>query len=217
MGRRQNPTCPLYRRPRWPEEEDGRALPHGDLGLDVIALVGKLCFAAHRSPPEIHRALARRGPAVVTRSVTNFLPRYEELVALRLANRARVAKRLRDPGAGHPSPRRLADGCGARGLVGAARLPYPRGLPCHSGTRRSRAGPPRVPRTPPNWSPARQRRERHGCCADRGRSFIPRPVIAGRAEAKRRRAERVGRVPRPHTAPSTSGVPTWLRPSGITG
>ena len=50
----QSPACPWYRRPYRPEEEGGWALPHGEIGLDVIALVGALRYAEHRSIPEIH-------------------------------------------------------------------------------------------------------------------------------------------------------------------
>jgi len=47
----------------------------------VIALVGNLRYREHRSVPEIHRELDRRGVAVSERSVTNLLDRYDELVA----------------------------------------------------------------------------------------------------------------------------------------
>lgn len=92
----REPTCPRYRRPYRPEEEGGWALPHGAFGLDVIALVGALRYAEHRSVPEIHRALVARGVAIAERSVTNLLARYEELVALRLADQGRLAERLRE-------------------------------------------------------------------------------------------------------------------------
>ncbi len=55
------PTCPLYHRPYRPEEETAVALLHGEFGLDVIALIGTLRYAEHRSVPEIHRALQARG------------------------------------------------------------------------------------------------------------------------------------------------------------
>src|SRR5215218_2705864 len=61
VRRCHDPACPLYRRPYRPEEEGGWALPHGEFGLDVIALVGVLRYAEHRSVPEIHRALVARG------------------------------------------------------------------------------------------------------------------------------------------------------------
>ena len=44
-----------------PEEEGRWALPQGEFGLDVIALVGALRFAEHRSVPEIHQALRGAG------------------------------------------------------------------------------------------------------------------------------------------------------------
>jgi hypothetical protein len=95
VRRCQRPTCPRYRRSYRPEEEGAWALPQMEVGLDVIALVGRLRFAEHRSVPEIHRALQARGIAVAERTVTNLLYRYEELVALHLAEperwRGRVA------------------------------------------------------------------------------------------------------------------------------
>ncbi len=90
----RDPACPRYRRPYRPEEEGGWALPHGEFGLDVIALVGALRYGEHRSVPEIHRALVARGLAIAERSVTNLLYRYEELVALRLADQTRLRERL---------------------------------------------------------------------------------------------------------------------------
>lgn len=92
------PACPLYGRPYRPEEEGGWALPHGEFGLDVIALVGALRYAEHRSVPEIHRALTARGLAVAERTVTHLLQRYEELVALHLADPQRLHERLRQQG-----------------------------------------------------------------------------------------------------------------------
>jgi hypothetical protein len=90
----REPTCPFYHRPYRPEEEGGWALPHGEFGLDVIALVGALRYGEQRSVPEIHRALVARGVAIAERSVTNALYRYEELVALRLADQARLRDQL---------------------------------------------------------------------------------------------------------------------------
>lgn len=90
----RDPACPWYRRPYRPEEEGGWALPHGEFGLDVIALVGALRYGEHRSVPEIHRALVARGVAIAERSVTNLLYRYEELVALRLADQTRLREQL---------------------------------------------------------------------------------------------------------------------------
>ena len=88
-----NPECELYRHSHRPEEEGAFALPQGEFGLDVIALVGALRHAEHRSVPEIHRELSGRGVTVCERTVTNLLDRYEELVALRLTDRAALCKR----------------------------------------------------------------------------------------------------------------------------
>src|SRR5215212_4314014 len=94
VRRCHDPACPRYRRPYRPEEEGGWALPHGEFGLDVIALVGALRYAEHRSVPEIHRALLARGVGIAERSVTEQLRRYEELVALRLADQTHLRARL---------------------------------------------------------------------------------------------------------------------------
>lgn len=94
VRRCQNLACPLYRQAYRPEEEGGWALPHGEFGLDVIALVGQLRAAEHRSIPEIHQALLAREVDIAERSVTNLLYRYEELVALHLADATRLRTRL---------------------------------------------------------------------------------------------------------------------------
>jgi hypothetical protein len=89
-----NPECEFYRHSHQPEEEGAFALPQGEFGLDVIALVGALRHAHHRSVPEIHRELLGRGVGVSERTVTNLLDRYEELVALRLTDRDRLKEKL---------------------------------------------------------------------------------------------------------------------------
>ncbi len=93
-----NRDCEIYHEPRRPEQEGAFALPQGEFGLDVIALVGALRHAEHRSVPEIHRELRGRGVAVSERTVTNLLERYEELVALRLSGNAGLRKRLGEQG-----------------------------------------------------------------------------------------------------------------------
>lgn len=93
-----NPECELYRHSHRPEEEGAFALPQGEFGLDVIALVGALRHAEHRSVPEIHRELSGRGVTVCERAVTNLLDRYEELVALRLTDRAALQEKLKEQG-----------------------------------------------------------------------------------------------------------------------
>ena len=98
VRRCRNPTCPLQRRSYRPEAEGAIALPHGEYGLDLIALVGALRFGEHRSVPEIHAALLERGTGVAERTVTNLVHRYEELVALRLGDQAFLGDRVRERG-----------------------------------------------------------------------------------------------------------------------
>jgi hypothetical protein len=88
------PSCARYRRAYRPEEEGALALPHGEFGLDVIALVGQLRYREHRSVPEIHRQLGERGVVLAERTVGNLIERYEELVALRLTDQHRLRERL---------------------------------------------------------------------------------------------------------------------------
>jgi hypothetical protein len=85
-----NPACRRYHQPYRPEEEGAWALPHGEFGLDVIALVGSLRFRQHRSVPEIHGELRTQQVAIAERTVTHLVARYEELVALRLADQTRL-------------------------------------------------------------------------------------------------------------------------------
>ena len=90
-----NPDCSRYHRPYHPEAESLLALPHHEFGLDVLALVGRLRHAEHRSVPEIHQELTRRGVAVALRSVSNLLDRYDELRALATVDRNRLHALLR--------------------------------------------------------------------------------------------------------------------------
>src|SRR6185312_14258310 len=85
-----NPACQRFQRPYRPEAEPHFALPHHEFGLDVVALVGRLRHAEHRSIPEIHRELTRRGVALAERTVTNLLDRYDELKALSTADPQRL-------------------------------------------------------------------------------------------------------------------------------
>jgi hypothetical protein len=93
-----NPECEFYRHSHRPEQEGAFALPQGEFGLDVIALVGALRHAHHRSIPEIHRELLGRGVAVSERTVTNLLDRYEELVTLRLTDQTLLREKLEEQG-----------------------------------------------------------------------------------------------------------------------
>jgi hypothetical protein len=81
-----------------PEEEGAWALPHGEFGLDVIARIGSLRYREHRSVPEIHTALQELHVAIAPRSVTYLLERYEELLALRLADQTRLKDILTQQG-----------------------------------------------------------------------------------------------------------------------
>jgi hypothetical protein len=92
----RNTTCPRFHQATRPEEEGRWAIPHGEFGLDVIALVGTLRYQQKRSIPQIHEELLRRGLQVAQRTVTDQLYRYEELLALHLADSQRLQERLRE-------------------------------------------------------------------------------------------------------------------------
>jgi hypothetical protein len=93
-----NPDCSRFHRPFRPEAEAHFALPHHEFGRDVLALVGRLRHAEHRSVPEIHRDLTGRGVALAERTVTNLLDRYDELKALSAADPRRLKPLLRKQG-----------------------------------------------------------------------------------------------------------------------
>jgi hypothetical protein len=88
-------ACSRYHRPYRPEAEPHFALPHHEFGLDVIALVGRLRYVEHRSIPEIHQELHRRGVAIAQRTVSNLLDRYDELRALATADPQRLRRLLK--------------------------------------------------------------------------------------------------------------------------
>jgi len=92
------PACPGYHVAYRPEEEGRWALPHGEFGLEVIALIGQWRFREHRSVPEMHRALLARGVSITERSVTHLMQRYEELVTLRITDHERIKERLQKQG-----------------------------------------------------------------------------------------------------------------------
>src|SRR6476660_7094967 len=94
IRRCHNPECEAFRRPYRPEAEGGFALPHHEFGLDVVALIGRLRYAEHRSVPEIRAHLVGRGVAVSERTVTNLLDRYDELLATALGDNRRLKKVL---------------------------------------------------------------------------------------------------------------------------
>jgi hypothetical protein len=95
IRRCQNPDCSRFLCPYRPEAEPHFALPYHEFGLDVMALVGRLRHAEHRSIPEIHRELTGRGLVVAQRTVTNLLDRYDELRALATADPKRLEPLLR--------------------------------------------------------------------------------------------------------------------------
>jgi hypothetical protein len=90
--------CSRYLHPCRPEEEGRLALPVHEFGLDVIALIGSLRYGQHRTVPEIYQELQRRGVVIAERSVTNLLDRYDELLALSLANKSRLRRVTRKHG-----------------------------------------------------------------------------------------------------------------------
>lgn len=98
VRRCRNPECALYHLPYRAEEEGAWALPHGEFGLDSITWIGQLRYGEHRSIPELHQRLLQRGVRISQRAVTALLERYEELVALHLADEQRLQARLQEQG-----------------------------------------------------------------------------------------------------------------------
>ncbi len=84
--------CRRFGVPLRPEQEGRLVLPQHEFGLDVIATVGVLRHAEHRSLPEIHAELVRRGVPICVRSVGNLLDRYDELLALSCSDAARLGR-----------------------------------------------------------------------------------------------------------------------------
>ena len=82
--------CLRFHRPFRPEAEGALALPQHEFGLDVIATIGALRYIEHQSVPEMHRTLQARGVAIAERTVTGLLERYDELLALSLADTERL-------------------------------------------------------------------------------------------------------------------------------
>src|SRR5713226_7952033 len=98
VRRCRNQECDLYHLPYRAEEEGAWALPHGEFGLDIIIVIGQLRYGEHRSIPEIHQRLVQQGVSIAQRTVTDLLERYEELVALHLADEERIKARLKQQG-----------------------------------------------------------------------------------------------------------------------
>ena len=87
-----NRGCPQFHRPYRPEAEGRLALPRHEFGLDVMAWVGTLRYAQHRSRPAIHQHLLQRGVAVAPRTVNHLLERYDELLTLSLTDTGRLQR-----------------------------------------------------------------------------------------------------------------------------
>ena len=98
IRRCRNAECVAHKRPYRPEAEGRFALPHHEFGLDVVALVGRLRYAEHRSVPEIRAHLLGRGVVISERTVTNLLDRYDELLAVVLTDDQRLKKLLATQG-----------------------------------------------------------------------------------------------------------------------
>jgi hypothetical protein len=94
----RDPDCPRHRTCLRPEQEGRFALPQHEFGLDVIATVGRLRHAEHRSIPEIHAELVRRGVPICARSVSDLLDRDDELLALSCSDVARLRRITKEAG-----------------------------------------------------------------------------------------------------------------------
>lgn len=98
VRRCRNRACSRYQQPYRPEEEGRWALPHGECGLDVSALVGRLRSREQRSISEIHQQLEARQVLVCERTVEHLLHRYDELVTLHLQHKDHLCSRMQEQG-----------------------------------------------------------------------------------------------------------------------
>jgi hypothetical protein len=98
VRRCHNHSCSLHRLVFRPETEGQFALPHHEFGLDIVALVGSLRYAQHRTVPEIHQELLRHRVLISQRSVCNLLDRYDELRSLTVADLDRLKPKLQKQG-----------------------------------------------------------------------------------------------------------------------
>jgi hypothetical protein len=85
-------ACPQFRRPYRPAAEGRLALPTHEFGLDVVASVGTLRDAQHRSLPDSHQYLPHRGVVVAPRTVPHLRERSDALRALSLTDAARLQR-----------------------------------------------------------------------------------------------------------------------------
>jgi hypothetical protein len=90
VRRCRDPACSHYHKAYRPEAEGRIALPQHEFGLDVIALIGALRYQQHRTAPEMHQELRKRGLDICERTVTNLLDRYDELVSIHLSDSRRL-------------------------------------------------------------------------------------------------------------------------------
>jgi len=90
--------CDRYRQVYRPESESRWALAHHEFGLDVIAKIGTMRYQAHRTVPEMHEALTKQKLTISQRTVGHLLDRYDELVAVSLANNQRLQEQLVEQG-----------------------------------------------------------------------------------------------------------------------
>jgi hypothetical protein len=68
-------TCVAHKKPYRPEAEGAVALPRHEFGLDVIALVGRLRYAEHRSTSSDARSRYPSGPSpTCSTGTTNSSP-----------------------------------------------------------------------------------------------------------------------------------------------
>jgi hypothetical protein len=114
------PTCPCFHQRYRPEEEGCWALPHGEFGLEVIALIGKFRFREHRSVPEMHQALAARGIRIAQRSVTYVMQRYPRAGDLAYHGSGAHPGMLAAARTRHLGPGWIATRCRSRSAVGRA-------------------------------------------------------------------------------------------------
>jgi hypothetical protein len=90
VRRGRDPACSRYHKPFRPEAEGRIALPQHEFGGDVIALSGALRYPQHRTAPEMHQELRRKGLGICERTVTNRLDGYDERASIRLSESRRL-------------------------------------------------------------------------------------------------------------------------------
>lgn len=91
--------CSRHLKPYRPEAEGRYALPQHEFGLDVVALIGTLRYREHLSVPELHQRLTTEYRLGISqRAITNLLDRYDELLAVTLADDQRLKRITKDQG-----------------------------------------------------------------------------------------------------------------------